>query len=58
MLGGAAERVGDQTMFGIIVLFTAASGLVLLSLSAKLHRMTHGAEDARLVAPPTPVTAA
>jgi POT family proton-dependent oligopeptide transporter len=45
MLGGAAERVGDKTMFGIIVLFTAAAGLALLALSGLLHRMTHGAED-------------
>ncbi len=45
MLGGAAERVGDQTMFGIIVLGTAAAGLVLLTLSGTLHRMMHGAED-------------
>jgi POT family proton-dependent oligopeptide transporter len=59
MLGGAAERVGDQTMFGIIVVFTAASGLVLLALSGLLYRMTHGAEDAVvMVAPPTPAPAA
>ena len=45
MLGGAAERVGDQRMFGIIVLFTAASGLVLLTLSGTLQRMMHGAEN-------------
>jgi proton-dependent oligopeptide transporter, POT family len=45
MLGGAAERVGDQTMFGIIVCFTAGAGVVLLLLSGTLHRMTHGAED-------------
>jgi POT family proton-dependent oligopeptide transporter len=45
MLGGAAERVGDQTMFGGIVLGTAAAGLVLLTLSGTLQRMTHGAED-------------
>jgi POT family proton-dependent oligopeptide transporter len=45
MLGGAAERVGDQTMFGIIVCFTAGAGIVLLLLSGTLHRMTHGAED-------------
>ncbi len=55
MLGGAAERVGDQTMFGIIVFFTAASGLVLLALSGEAApRMTHGAEDVRAVAPPIP----
>ena len=51
MLGGAAERVGDQTMFGLIVLGTAASGLVLLTLSGKLHRLTHGAEDVSVAAP-------
>jgi proton-dependent oligopeptide transporter, POT family len=45
MLGGAAERFGDRTMFGIIVLGTAAAGLVLLTLSGTLKRMTHGAED-------------
>jgi proton-dependent oligopeptide transporter, POT family len=45
MLGGAAEKVGDQTMFGIIVIGTAGAGLVLLTLSAKLQRMMHGAED-------------
>ena len=45
MLGGAAERFGDRTMFGTIVLGTAAAGLVLLTLSGTLKRMTHGAED-------------
>jgi proton-dependent oligopeptide transporter, POT family len=57
MLGGAAERVGDQNMFGIIVLFTAASGLALLALSGVLYRMTHGAEDVT-VQPPQPMPAA
>jgi POT family proton-dependent oligopeptide transporter len=54
MLGGAAERVGDRTMFGIIVVFTAASGLVLLALSGMLYRMMHGAEDAPAAVAPTP----
>jgi proton-dependent oligopeptide transporter, POT family len=57
MLGGAAERVGDQTMFGIIVLGTAAAGLVLLTLSGTLTRMMHGAEDVTVAAPATPATA-
>ncbi len=51
MLGGAAERVGDQTMFGLIVLGTAGAGVVLLALSGTLARMTHGAEDVTLGAP-------
>ncbi|MGO9830014.1 MAG: peptide MFS transporter [Myxococcaceae bacterium] len=51
MLGGAAERVGDQTMFGLIVLGTAGAGVVLLALSGTLSRMTHGAEDVTLGAP-------
>jgi proton-dependent oligopeptide transporter, POT family len=59
MLGGAAERVGDQSMFGLIVLFTAGAGLVLLTLSGKLQRMTHGAEDVTVGAgAPKPATAA
>ncbi len=57
MLGGAAERVGDQTMFGIIVLGTAAAGLVLLTLSGTLTRMMHGAEDVTPAPAASPATA-
>ena len=44
MLGGAAEKAGELTMFTIIAVGTAAAGLVLLTISAKLTRMMHGAE--------------
>ncbi len=57
MLGGAAERVGDQRMFGMIVLGTAGSGLVLLTLSGTLTRMMHGAEDVTVAAPAKPAPA-
>jgi proton-dependent oligopeptide transporter, POT family len=58
MLGGAAEQLGDQTMFGIIVLGTAAAGLVLLTLSGTLTRMMHGAEDVAAAPAPKPVETA
>ena len=56
MLGGAAERLGDAETFGLIVVLTAAAGLLLLALSRRLDRMMHGAEGR---APPgTPAPAA
>jgi proton-dependent oligopeptide transporter, POT family len=59
ILGQTAERVGDRSMFGLIVLGTAGAGLVLLTLSGTLKRMTHGAEDVTVGAgAPKPAPAA
>ena len=44
MLGSAADKAGELTMFTIIAVGTAAAGLVLLTLSSWLQKMMHGAE--------------
>ncbi len=44
VLGGYADKLGELKLFGLIVIGSAAAGILLLLISRMLVRMMHGAE--------------